>query len=260
MTTTPGMPISTSPTPEQVASQVAVIRKHRPQDRVIGIYSPGVWAGERDIVVGGVRLPVAFCRSPLEISERLTSLGEVDGLVLLTPLPDQSLSLDVLARIAGRRLIHIDRWEMVRQAFGAVSIDPRLPMHGWIADALLRAMPEEGWVPASSGWLDADTVWQSLLQHYLDLATGRPDASDLLQWSIDAERLSRYEALEGPSRAGIRERLGNSVGDLGEILVDIIDAGQGSHLLPVGLVCEVLFGDARLDNSTLAQAIARLER
>ena len=248
-----------SPTPEQVATQVAVIRKHRPEGRVIGIYSPGGWTGGDDIAVNGERVPVAFCRSQLEISERFAALGEADGLVLLTPLPEQALSLDILARMAGRKLVHIDRWEMVREAFSASQVDPRLPMHGWVADALLGAMPDGGFSPAPSGWLDADTAWQALLNHYLEIATGRPDAGDLIQWSVDAERVSRYKALAEPLRSGMRERMAESAGALGGILTTVIEAGKGHYLLPIGLVCEVLFVGGGRRSSTLSQAIARLE-
>jgi hypothetical protein len=248
-----------SPTPEQVATQVAAIRKQRPGGRIVGIYSPGGWAGGDEIAVNGERVPVAFCRSRLEISERLAALGDADGLVLLTPLTDQSLSLDVLARIAGRRLVHIDRWEMVREAFSATQIDPRLPMQGWLADALLGAMPEAGFPPVPSGWLDADTVWQALLGHYMGLVTGRPDAGDLIRWSVDAEGVSRYALLTEPLRAGIRDHVVESVGALGEILTTTIEQGQGASLLPIGLVCEVLFVASRRQSATLSQAIARLE-
>ena len=200
------------PTLEQVATQVAAIRMHRPEGRIIGICTPGGWTGGDEISVNGERVPVAFCPSRLEISERLAALGDADQLVLLTPLSDQALSLDVLARIAGRRLVHIDRWEMVREAFGATQIDPRLPMQGWLAEALLTAMPADGFPPAPSGWLDADAAWQALLWHYLGLATGRPDAKDLIQWSVDDERVSRYLALAAPLRSGVRERLSDTVG------------------------------------------------
>ncbi len=248
-----------NPTPEQVATQVAAMVKNRPDARIVGIYSTGAWAGDESIVVNGSRWLVAVCRSPLEISERLSSIGEDDGLIILTPLLDQGLGLDVLARMAGRKLVHIDRWEMVREAFGAARIDPRLPMQGWLADALLGAMPEGGFSPAPSGWLDADTAWRALLSHYLGLATGRPDAGDLIRWSVDAERVSRYAVLAEPMRSGIRDRLADSMGTLGEILVTAIETGQGWNLLPIGLVCEVLFVGGGRRSATLSQAIARLE-
>lgn len=248
-----------NPTPEQVATQVAAIRRHRPGGRVVGIHAPGGWTGGEEIAIDGEAVPVAFCRSRLEISERLADLGDGDGLVLLTLLPEQALGMDVLSRLAGRRLVHIDRWEMVREAFGATRIDPRLPMQGWLADALLAARPEGGFAPVTSAWLDADTVWLALLGHYLGLATGRPDAGDLLRWSVESERVSRVAALAEPLRSNLRDRLAESAGSLGALFAATLEVGRGENLLPIGLVCEVLFAGEGRRSATLSQAIARLE-
>ena len=142
------------PTPDQVAAQVAAVVKNRPASRVVGIHSVGAWTGGDTLVVNGSRWSVRVCHSPLEMSERLSSIQDGDGLVILTPLSDQVLGLDVLVRLAGRRLVHIDRWEMVREAFATSRIDPRLPMHGWVADALLAAMPEGGGpLSPAVGWM-----------------------------------------------------------------------------------------------------------
>ena len=51
-------------------------------------------------------------------------------LVIITHLEDASLSLDVRARLAGRQLCRIDRWEIVRDGFRARQLDPRLPSQG----------------------------------------------------------------------------------------------------------------------------------
>jgi hypothetical protein len=227
-----------NPTPEQVATQVTAIRRHRPGERIVGIHTPGGWTGGEEIAIDGEAVAVAFCRSRLEVSERLADLGDADGLVLLTPLSEQALGLDVLARLAGRRLVRIDRWEMVREVFGAIRIDPRLPMQGWLADALLAARPEGGFSPVAGAWLDADTAWRALLSHYLGFATGRPDAGDLLRWSVEAERVSRYAALAEPLRSNLRDRLADSAGSLGVLFAATIEAGRGENLLPIGLVCE----------------------
>ncbi len=246
-------------TPERVAAQVATIAKRRPEARVFGIHTTGPWSGGDSVLVDGRHMPVAYCRSPLEISTQLSSLREEDFLVLLTPLADQALGLDVLARLPGRRLIHLDPWELVRHAFGATHIDPRLPAQGWVAEALLGAMPGDGWAPVPSGWLDADTAWRTLFQYYLKLDTGRPDAVDLIHWSVDQERVSRYRALPDTFRSGIRERLAETAGALGGILADAIESGHGKDLLPIGLVCEVLFVAEGRQSPALSQAVARLE-
>ncbi|MDQ2694899.1 MAG: BREX-2 system phosphatase PglZ [Pseudomonadota bacterium] len=245
-----------TPTPEQVAAQVAALLRRRPEARVLGIHAPGGWGGGDHLAVNGERLPVAFCRSRLEISQRLAALDDAGRLVLLTPLSQQELGLDILVRLDRRRLAGMDPWEMVRQAFRASHIDPRLPMQDWLAQALLAAA--DGTAAAPGGWLDADRAWRAVLDHRLGLDNGRPDAADLIQWSLDAGQVGRYAALDGPLRDGIRARLAETAGALGEVLVAALDAGQGANLLAIGLACQVLFGNGRR-SATLAQGIARLE-
>jgi len=117
------------PTPAQVAAQVALIRGQRPEARIIGIFTPGSWSGARTLQVNGETLPVAFCTSVLHVSDVLTSqVGDHLPLVIITNLDQEQLSLDVLARMAGRRLYRIDRWQMVRDLFRARDIDPTHPL------------------------------------------------------------------------------------------------------------------------------------
>ena len=152
-------------TPEQVAARVAMLRRQHHDVRVIAIHTPGIWSGGAELRVDGDVLPVVFCASTLQVSEALMSVDEVGPpLIIITPLDDSQLSLDVLARMAGRRLQRIDRWRMVRDLFRARQIDPRLAPHGWIADALLQRVPEGGYPPAASGVLDLDSVWTQLLK------------------------------------------------------------------------------------------------
>ena len=93
------------PTPAQVAAQVALIRGLRPEARIIGIFTPGPWSGGRTLQVNGETLPVAFCTSVLQVSEVLTSQGgDHLPLIIITDLEQEQLSLDVQARMAGRRL------------------------------------------------------------------------------------------------------------------------------------------------------------
>lgn len=248
------------PTPEQVATQVAMIRRQRPEARVIGIHTPGTWLGGAELKVDGECLAVAFCASALHISEALMS-HDADGpsLVIITNLEDGGLSLDVLARLAGRRLCRIDRWQLVQDCFRARQLDPRLPSQGWLADALLQHIPEGGYPPVASGLLDADTVWTHLLQQHLGLPSGRPDAVALVEWSLRGENLRRYEALPTEFRAGLRQRVEDTAGAVGVAMLDALDAGQGAWLLPIGLVCEILYASDGRRQMGIAQARARLE-
>jgi hypothetical protein len=210
--------------------------------------------------VNGERLPVAFCASALQVSEVLVSYSEKAlPLVLITNVEESQLSLDVIARLASRGLHRIDRWQMVRDLFRVRQIDPRLATYGWIADALLQKVPDGGYPPVTSGVLDADTVWTHLCQQHLGLPDGRPDALALMRWSLCAESLRRYEVLAREWRVGFRQRIEDSAGNIGAAMLDALDAGYGTLLLPIGLVCEILFAPQGRTHLGIAQARARLE-
>jgi hypothetical protein len=250
----------TAPSPEQVAARVAMIRRQMPEARVIGIHTPGIWLGDTDLRVNGEQLPVAFCASALKVSEALVSHTDASlPLVLITNLEESQLSLDVIVRLAGRRLHRIDRWQMVRDLFRARQIDPRLSPHGWIADALLQKVPDGGYRPVASGVLDADTVWTHLCQQHLGSLDGRPDTVALIRWSLCVQHLRRYEAIDAEFRGGLRQRIEDTAGATGTAMLDAMDAGHGQLLLPIGLVCEVLFSSQGRVHLGIAQARARLE-
>jgi hypothetical protein len=180
-------------------------------------------------------------------------------LLVLTPLDEAQLGLDVLARLAGRQLYRIDHWHMVRDLFRARDLDPRLPAQAWLAEALLQHIPQGGYPPVASGLLDADTVWKHLLTQYLELPDGRPDAVALLTWSLSAAHLQRYEALSGALRTALRQRVHDTAGAVGVAMLDALDSGHGALLLPIGLVCDILFAPAAQRQLEMAQARVRLE-
>ena len=127
--------MTTGPTPAQVAAQVAMVRRHRPEERVIGIHTPGGWPGGATLQVNGESCTVVSCRSGLQIREALVSLegeGTAPLLIIMTLLEEAQLGLDVLARLAGRQLYHIDPWQMVRDRLQAREVDPRLRREAWV--------------------------------------------------------------------------------------------------------------------------------
>jgi PglZ domain len=251
--------MSMGPTPAQVAAQVALIRSQQPKARIIGIFTPGFWSGGRTLQVNGETLSVAFCTSVLHVSDVLTSqVGDHLPLVIITNLDQDQLSLDVLARMAGRRLYRIDPWQMVRDLFRARDIDPRIVSHRWIAEALLQQIPEGGYPAVASGLLDADTAWTHVLKP-LGLPNGRPDAVALLCWSLCQQQLQRYAAWPEETRQAFRQRVEDTAGALGAALLDPIEAGYGELLLPIGLACEILFSAEARQHLGIAQARARLE-
>jgi PglZ domain-containing protein len=267
--------MTTGPTPAQVAAQVAMVRRHRPEARVIGMHTPGGWLGGATLQVNGESCNVIYCSSGLQVREALASLktprptprppGEGKEaaaeplLVVITPLNEAQLGLDVLARLAGRQLYRIDHWQMVRDLFHAREVDPRLPSQTWLAEALLQHVPQGGYPPVASGLLDTETVWKHLLAQCLELREDRPDAVALLTWSLSESNLRRYEALSGELRTALRQRVQDTAGAVGVAMLDALDAGHGALLVPIGLVCDILFAPGGQRQIEIAQARARLE-
>ena len=244
-------------TPEHLTRQVERLCDRWPDTRVVGVHAAR-WQGGDSITVVGETFPIHWCVSALALSERLAALGEDDRLIVLTPLVDKHLSLDVLARLARGRLFHPERWQMVRDAYGVAAVDPRLPMQPWMADALLSARPRQRRSPASV--LDAHTAWTHVLNHHLGLPDGNPDSGAVIRWSTEPGAAERFAALPGPLAEAVAQWLGETAGGLGTLLAGGIVAGHAGVLLPIGLVCDVLFSDeSDAQNPRLVQAAARLE-
>ena len=244
-------------TPEHLARQVERLCERWPETRVVGVHAAR-WQGGDSIAVDGQTFPVHWCPSALALSECLAALGEDDRLIVLTPLVDTDLSLDVRARLARCRLLHPERWHLVRDAYCVAGVDPRLPMQAWMADALLAARPNRARSPTSV--LNAEAAWTHVLNHHLGLADGSPDARTILRWSTDPRVGTRFAALPEPLAEAIGRRLGETAGALGALLAGGIASGHAGELLPIGLVCEVLFRDeGDILNPVLVQAAARLE-
>ena len=244
-------------TPEHLTRQVERLCERWPDTRVVGVHAAR-WQGGDSITVVGETFPIQWCISALALSERLAALTEDDRLIALTPLLDEDLSLDVRARLARGRLFHPERWQMVRDAYGVAAVDPRLSMQSWMADALLSARPRKRRSPA--GVLDAHTAWTYVLNHYLGLPDGDPDSGSVIQWSTEPGAAERFAALPEPLAEAVSQWLGETAGSLGTLLTGGIASGHASVLLPIGLVCDVLFSDeSDAQNPLLVQAAARLE-
>ena len=241
-------------TPEQLTLQVKQLCERRPDTRVVGIHAPH-WRGGASISTGHAAFRVSWCESALAVSEQLAALGDGERLVVLTPLDETDLGADVLARLARRRLIHPDRWQMVRDAYGVVEVDPRLPAETWMADALLAATPIRRTLPANV--LDAGAAWRQVLGHVLGLDEGSPDADAVVRWSAQPDAADRFAALPAPLAEAVGQRLEQSAGGLGALLAAAIAAGNAGELLPIGLACGLLFsGPAEPE---LTRAAVRLE-
>jgi hypothetical protein len=247
-----------APTFSQIKAQVAAIRqKILPHERVIGVRAAGRWTGARLTQDGSETFRIEQCDSPLHMRMVLQEEVDVDMTVLITSLDERELGDDILVRLARRRLFPIDSWQIVKRLFQARAIDPRVTQHGWMAEYLLEAIPAGGFPPAPGGFLDAETVWPILLYRSIGLVSDRPDVLTLLQWSVNAECVERFQALPTPFRQAATAWLTQQAGPAAEAVLHCVAANQHPDALAIGLAAGVVCH--RLAGRQLDKAAGKLE-
>lgn len=246
-----------------IRAQVAVLRRRFPDARVLGLRVTPLPELGPVLRVDGEELPVARCESVLAVRERLATLDELGPpLILLTPLNESDLGLDVTTRLARRQLVAIEPWQLVKERFGhAKYVDPRLSeRHAWVRDLLIEAEPENGWPPAPSGFLDAETVWRSLFEVLLDLPDGARDPESLLEWSLDAGHRERLARLPDDVRAGMRRAVGESAGAAAGRIFECLAGPNAAHAISIGLVSRVVHAPDASADAEATRAAVRMER
>ncbi|GLW09625.1 hypothetical protein Misp01_47540 [Microtetraspora sp. NBRC 13810] len=241
--------------------------------RVVLLRSTPRWDGPGELAWGeGRRARIAAASSPLAVHELVldhlaAQATDPQVLVVLTDREQNELDPAILARTHKQRIETVDGWNVVREAFGAEQVDPRLRADGWAAEALLDATPPGGWPPLAGGVLSRRTALSALALRRLRLgrydtdgkATTGPAQSDdgldphtLLQWSLTPGGPERLLALRGPERAGLMAFLGeeDQAGLAGRALLALVEAEHGADAVPFGLVCAALWVHAEADAQT----------
>ncbi|MFC8389814.1 BREX-2 system phosphatase PglZ [Streptomyces sp. NPDC057238] len=247
--------------------------------RVVLLRSAPQWDGPAEPVWGDGRTAgVAVAPSPLAVHELVLDhlAGRRPGpavLVVLTDREQHELDPAILARVHKLRIDTVDSWDVVREAFGARQIDPRLKDVNWAAEALLDATPPGGWPAVPGGWLSRQYALTALAQRRLRLGRydteggqrrpgdDRLDAQALLHWSTRPGAPERLLVLRGPERAGLAAFLGeeDQAGLAGRALLALVDAERGADAAAFGLVCAALWQHAEPAPETY-RARGRAER
>lgn len=242
-----------APTFSQIKAQVTAIRQRSHNARVIGIQAAGRWTGEPLSQGAQATYVIQQCDSPLAIRLALREDVSHDTIkVLITPLDEADLGMDILLRLAKQRLFKINSWQIVQTLFQATAIDPRLMRHSWLADYLMDWAPPEGYPPVSGGFLDAETAWSILLERSIGLASDRPDLLTLLKWSLTPENIQRYQSAPANFRAAMVDWLTLVTGPAAAVVLHCVLHNSQPDALPIGLAIDVVFhpeAEGRLDRS-----------
>lgn len=248
----------TAPSFSQIKAKVAAIRQKMPKASVIGIHSPGRWTDKSVWADGENDYSITQCDSPLSFRMALREpAAENTTKVLITNLHDQDLGDDVLLRLAKRKLLQIDPWQIVRSLFDAHAIDPRLTQHPWIAESLLDSIPSKGFSPARGGFLDAETVWPLLLGHVIGLPDESPDLTSLLKWSLDNDATERLRNCDPEFQNAAVAWLIEKAGPAAAIVLHCVQRLKRADSVPIGLSASVIYHSSA--TGKLEKATGKLE-
>jgi hypothetical protein len=197
--------------------------------------------------------------------------GSRSVLVVTTGLDDADLGADLRGHALGRRTLPVDRAEIVRQRFGAATLDPRIRADGWLVAGLLEAEPAEGWrhAGAAAAWrrgggslLTRDIAVRCLAEARLRLCvlasgaeggengggeSGEIDLDLLLAWSRTPAGPALFARLPKEERDGLAEWLREQAGEAAKVLLALAGSGRGADSMALGAVAAVLLGPAATD-------------
>lgn len=248
----------------QIAAQLDAVLARDASVSAVAIRSPGPLDGLATINRRGRNFEVRWCESRLALREALVGLeaggADRNGLLLLTPLSDAEVPDDIAARLAKARVFQPKGWEIVRQMFDAQGTDARLGRYEWMPQVLIDCADSGGFAPVASGFLDLETAWREVLQRCLQMADARPDAATLMRWALRPDLPVLLGRLPAKAQADAFEWMAGHAGAAGLLTISAIEAGRASDAASLGLVCDVVFGQAAEGVAELAQAAIRLER
>ena len=203
---------------------------------------------------------VKQCNSQLAIREAVLKAKQ-DGLRLafVTGLEDPDLGNDLRTQLTKRKLIHIKPWESVKELFKARDIDGSIFKKQWLADVIINKAPASGYAVAVNGFLTAERIWQEVLSLELHFKTPRPDAADIIEWSLDEKQASLLKELNDGQFQDLCEWIQQGSESLEILLLRLLKTGNCFNLLALGLAFEVTTGEIIKGKSVLREAAIRLE-
>lgn len=245
-----------------VSAEVRRARRHSPDGGTLFLRAAPEWRGPGTFDVDGATVQIAPCTTLLGVLDAVSGKS-ADYLVVLSPFERRDLGDSLLSRAVGHDIIAVNRWDLVRHAFGAKRLDARLaaPENAWLSDALLEAQPPGGWPKIKGALLDLDTALAAVTAARLGLSerAGGADAASLLEWAQDIAAVSRFTGLSEQEQRGIAEWLARSAGPVADVLFRLVRAGHAADAVPVGLIAGVLFGRKDRRQAVLAARV-RAER
>lgn len=231
----------------------ALRSQHRnPDSFVLLLRAAPEWRDDRDfdVDIDGSQIPVAVVACPTVLAVLDALSASRDGgryLVVLTSCEKEEVGDSVLARAMVPEIKPINRWDLVRDAFGARHLDQTLMSkdNRWIAEALLDAQPAGGWRRLSGPVLTEATAKNRLAAARLGMGAtvgdGGVDAAALLDWTADPTAVASFRALRDKERAELIKWLKETAGPVADVVFGMAETGKITDAVPFGLVAAALY-------------------
>ncbi|GAA1651211.1 BREX-2 system phosphatase PglZ [Catellatospora bangladeshensis] len=237
---------------------------------IVVVRAEPAWPHDRELpLTDGRSARVVPCVSPLAVWEQVASDRGNEVLILLTDVAESSLGHGVLSRVFRQRVITVQPWDLVVDAFGAQQPDAALEAESWAGEALLDAMPPAGWPKLTTAVLTRDVALRHLAAvrlglHRLGAEPDDLDVAMLLRWSALPGAIEAFQLLRPAERDGLARWLTDRFGRPAKALFALIAAGHGTDALPLGLVCDALWTtvspDAARAQGRIDQYFGRFDR
>lgn len=247
----------------QIKAQVRTIRRKansKPEPVAYALRSDAPWSGATILSIDGREHRVAFCRSGLELREKLRQArAENELLVALCPFGTDQLEDDVIARLAKRRVHPPETREMLASLFQAAAVDPRVFATPALAQGLVENAPAEGYASVPGGVLDLQQAWSALLGRMVGDHAVATNLTRLLEVSLEVTSARRLENLPVDLRREFFAWGAQNVDPSAAWMAHLVAAGRTADLVPAGLLLEVLFSPEQPAGAKLKEARIRLE-
>ncbi len=193
-------------------------------------------------------------RSTLQARRVMAQAGEDGRRLLVTTILDDELGPEVMARLAQNQVHRIEPWMLVREAFQAQQIDPRVTREWWMASALLQHQPAGGYPRVKSGILDYETAWGALGRS-LGFLGGEPSLEALVAACAEKGLQERWTTLSKELRDGMAVRLEERHGTGGGALVALLLSGSASDVVSIVLVAGAIAAAPESRERVVAEAM-----
>lgn len=238
--------------PMPVLTQLqAVFQRDADADCIALVWPNPLSAAVVEQVVDGRRIRAVYCVSELAIREALVKHHqEIKDLsvrlVVLSGYVEKGLAMDVLARLWRNEPQRISPWKTLQQLIRVRDIDPRLTRkHGrWVAEAMLTGVERYQGKISFGEVLDQEAAWRAIAMAHLNYQEATLDLQSVLSWSTKVDASGLVRALHDDIRDNLGDWLARGLPETHEVVSTLLLNDQGSDLLPVALVCSVLFSSS----------------